>query len=609
MPLWGDPMLKHRFLALCWLLLVLGVLAPSLGWTQEKGLVTPDQYTRRTFIRNNRAIDEVVVPGKPPSVRMKPVAINTLAGDVTLASAPAFDWSYGCSATAAAMMMGFYDNTGFGNMYAGPTNDGVCPQTNAIWGPGECPLSATHMGYDNRSIRGHVDDYWIAYNDAGPDPYVNNSWSEHAAGECTGDFMGTNQAKFGNVDGGTTFYFYNDGSPLNDYGGSSTVRDGCHGMRLFVQSRGYTVTANFSQYIKGYHNLRTGFTFQDYMAEIDAGRPVLIQVSGHTMLGFGYNATGSIVYLHDTWDYSNHSMTWGGSYSNMQHYGVTVLRLTPQAANHPPTANAQSVNVAPNTATTITLTGSDADGDQLTYAVASQPVHGMLTGAAPNLVYTPAQDYIGPDSFTFTVSDGEYTSSPATVSITVAALNHPPTAGAQSVTTAEDVATAITLAGSDPDGDELAYTLATLPAHGLLTGMLPNLTYTPTANYSGADSFTFTVNDGELTSAPATVSITVTAVNDAPTAVNDSYAATVNKQLKVNAPGVLKNDSDPEKATLTAILVAGPANGKLTLNANGSFTYMPRTGFVGTDTFTYQAKDGALTSTITTVTITVSKRR
>ena len=590
------------------LLMLFAVLAPSLGWAQAHALVTPDRYVKRTFIRNNRAIDEVVVPGKPSNVREKPVPIDAAVGDVTLENTPAFDWSYGCSATAGAMMMGYYDNAGFGNMYAGPTNDGVCPLTNAIWGPGECPLSATHMGYDNRSIRGHVDDYWIAYNNPGPDPYVNNSWTEHTAGECTGDFMGTNQAKFGNVDGATTFYFYTDGSPLYDYTGSSTVRDGCHGLRLFAQSRGYSVTANFSQYIQGYRRLKTGFTFQNYMAEIDAGRPVLIQVSGHTMLGFGYNATGSIVYLHDTWDYSNHSMTWGGSYSGMQHYGVTVLRLTPQAANRPPTADAQSVNVPVNTATAITLTGSDPDGDALTCTIAGQPAHGTLSGAAPNLTYTPALDYTGSDSFTFTVSDGEYTSAPATVSITVAPVNHPPTADAQSVTTTEGTAVPITLAGSDPDGDELTYALVTQPAHGLLTGLLPTLTYTPAAGYSGTDSFTFTVNDGLATSAPATVSITVTPVNDAPAAADDSYSVNVNKQLKVNAPGVLKNDSDPDNDALTAVLVSGPASGKLTFNANGSFTYVPQPGFAGIVTFTYQATDGTLISNVATATIAVVKR-
>jgi len=515
-------MIKHHQPMLRWallLFLLLAMLLPGLGWAQDNGLVTPDNYKKRTFIKDNRSIDEIVVPGKPPKDFRAPVAtINALAGDVTLANAPAFDWSYGCSATSAAMMMGYYDNTGYTNMYAGPTNGGVCPLTNAIWGPGECPLSATHMGYDNLSIRGHVDDYWVAYNDPGPDPYVTNGWTEHIAADCTGDFMGTNQAKFGNVDGGTTFYFYTDGSPLYDYGGSSTVRDGCHGLRLFVESRGYGVTANYSQYIAGYHGHTKGFTFQNYMAEIDAGRAVLIQVAGHTMLGFGYNATGNIVYLHDTWDYSDHQMTWGGRYSNMQHYGVTVLQLESPTGNHPPTANAQSVSTPMNTAKAITLTGSDADGDPLTYTVAS------------------------------------------------------------------------------------------LPAHGALSGTAPDLTYTPDADYTGADSFTFTVNDGQATSAPATVGITVTAPNLPPVANNDAYSTNVSKQLNVRAPGVLKNDSDPNGDRLTALLVAGPLHGTLALSANGSFTYTPQAGFIGVDIFTYQASDGAALSNVATVTVTVQKR-
>ncbi len=101
-------------------------------------------------------------------------------------------------------------------------------------------------------------------------------------------------------------------------------------MRLFAESRGYTVTTNFNQYIKGQgSNPNLGFTFSDFTTEIDAGRPVLIQVSGHTMLGYGYNTEGSIIYLRNTWDYNAHTMTWGGTYSAMQHYGVTVLELVP----------------------------------------------------------------------------------------------------------------------------------------------------------------------------------------------------------------------------------------------------------------------------------------
>ena len=127
-----------------------------------------------------------------------------------------------------------------------------------------------------------------------------------------------------------SFYNYTNGAPLYDYsGGEPDVRDGCHGLKLFYQARGYTVVENYSQYIYGYDGNTLGFTFDQYTQEIDNGRPVLIQVEGHTMLGYGYDETGTLVYLHDTWDYSSHTMTWGGTYSGMQHYGVCVVELEP----------------------------------------------------------------------------------------------------------------------------------------------------------------------------------------------------------------------------------------------------------------------------------------
>ena len=146
--------------------------------------------------------------------------------------------------------------------------------------------------------------------------------------------MGTNQDYWNNTDGSTTFFNYTSGAPLYDYtgdeGASPRYRDGCHGLRLFLESRGYTIATlgNYNQYIKGQgSNPLLGFTFAQFQSEIDAGRPVLIQVTGHTMLGFGYNTTGNLIYIHDTWDYSAHSMTWGGTYSGMQHYAVTVIQL------------------------------------------------------------------------------------------------------------------------------------------------------------------------------------------------------------------------------------------------------------------------------------------
>jgi hypothetical protein len=289
--------------------------------------------------RHGRQVDRIIVPGIPPEQRHPgPVAVPTRS-TVMLDGVPAFDWSYGCSATSAAMMAGYYDRLNYTNMYAGSTNGGLMPLDNSTWGEGECPLSATHYGYDGLTSDGHADRFWTGYGNSGDDPFgTGNPTSTYM--NCTGDYMGTNQDWWNNSDGSTTFYNNTDGSILYDYTDCETEsprrRDGCHGMKLFFESRGYTVTENYSQYIVGHNGLTTGFTYDDYKALIDEGIPVLIQVTGHTMLGIGYESTSSTIYVHDTWDYSTHTMTWGGTYSDLQQYGVSVVRLQPVT---PPSTN------------------------------------------------------------------------------------------------------------------------------------------------------------------------------------------------------------------------------------------------------------------------------
>ena len=354
----------------------------------QYGIRSTNPYVVDRFVENGKTIDRIIVPGPPhpPAGFVRPVVANLpvpniAAGTNTISNVPAMTWVFGCSATSAAMMFGHYDNSGYPNMYTGPTNGGVFPMDNSSWSTvvisGEtralCPLSATRNGLDGRTSTGHVDDYWVVMNDPGPDPFSSH-WAEHTQGECTGDYMGTNQAKFNNVDGGTTFYNNNDGTPLYDYPDPDGSRDGCHGMKLFVESRGYTVQSNenFNQYLLGSsycgasgHSICTdGFTYANFKTEINAGRPVLIQVTGHTMLGFGYSDP-STIYIHDTWDYLDHTMTWGGTYGStpstqMQHYGVTVLRLTnpvPVISSLSPTSK-----TAGDAAFTLTVNGTNFVG-------------------------------------------------------------------------------------------------------------------------------------------------------------------------------------------------------------------------------------------------------
>ena len=165
---------------------------------------------------------------------------------------------------------------------------------------------------------------------------------------------------------------------------------------------------------------------------------------------------------------------------------------------------------------------------------------------------------------------------------------------------------------SDADGDPLTAQLVTGPSHGALafnkaTGLF---SYKPSADYFGTDTFTYKVYDGAAWSNVATVTITVNPINDAPVANNDAYTmdqnAAGNAVLTIAAPGLVGNDTDVDSGSLSAVWVSNPSHGTLSLNANGSFTYTPTSGYTGTDSFTYKANDGQADSNVATVTITVN---
>ena len=201
------------------------------------------------------------------------------------------------------------------------------------------------------------------------------------------------------------------------------------------------------------------------------------------------------------------------------------------ASNTAPVANGQLVTTNEETAKVITLSGTDANGQNLTFAIVTGPSHGTLgslgapicsvtSGASTctsTVTYTPTANYNGPDSFTFKVNDGLVDSNVATVSITVTAVNDAPTCANDSGSTAEDATLNDTLVCADVDGSTLTYSRVTDAANGTVTvNANGTFSYVPNANYTGPDSFTFKANDGTVDSNTATYSITVTAVNDAP---------------------------------------------------------------------------------------------
>jgi len=258
-----------------------------------------------------------------------------------LANVPAYRWVFGCSAVSGAMIAGYYDLNGFPKIYMGPTNSGDIPLVeDSNWGswtddepsvyPNN-PLIASHAGLDGRAsdAPGSVDDYWVSYLSGLEDPYITDNRTEHEWADAIGDFMKTSQSAFGNDDGSTSFYTLNSGSQLTcsamagAYGISNL--DGTYGRKLFYEARGYTVTDCYSQ--KTDNAARGGFSFAKYKAEIDAGRPVFLNLVGHSVVGVGYDASTQTIYIHDTWDNSTHSMKWGGSYSGMRLYSVSIVNI------------------------------------------------------------------------------------------------------------------------------------------------------------------------------------------------------------------------------------------------------------------------------------------
>lgn len=158
------------------------------------------------------------------------------------------------------------------------------------------------------------------------------------------------------------------------------------------------------------------------------------------------------------------------------------------------------------------------------------------------------------------------------------------------VVTPEDTPAPVTLRGSDPDGGPISFRVTNAPSHGTLTGAPPQLTYRPRADFSGLDSFTYVVVAGRSTSAPGTVDIVVTPVDDPP------RATAMQVQLKENASArIVLAGTDPDSANLTFQIVRQPARGRLT-GTPPAMTYVPHHGAHGEDVFTFLVRDATTAS-------------
>ena len=284
------------------------------------------------------------------------------------------------------------------------------------------------------------------------------------------------------------------------------------------------------------------------------------------------------------------------------------MSITVSAANDPPTAGTVSVSTSEDQARSVSLVGSDPDGDPLSFTILSPPTRGVLSGSGANRTYTPNPNANGSDSFTYRVSDGQATAD-GSVSITISAVNDVPVATPQTLVLDEDTSRPLTLAGSDVDGDTLVFSVVSGPANGALTGTPPNLTYTPNPNFFGADSFVFQVSDGQ-TAAQATVSLTVSNVPEpnTPPTISDIPNQTVamsgvlgplaftvgDVETAADALALTGSSSNTNLVPLSGIAFGGSG-------ANRTVTVTPAAGSTGTATITVNVSDGALATSDTFV--------
>jgi len=299
------------------------------------------------------------------------VEVNTEAAAV-LTEVPAFQWVLGCSAVSGAMVAGYYDRAGYPNIYTGPTNGGVMPLAEDLsWGEWKDatgaifpnnPLIGSHNGLDGRTTLGTMEDYWVSYTSTVPDPYITGGWTQHTWGDAIGDYMKTSQSYYGRTDGGTAFYGLSNSTKLTCstmQSGGYSERDGTFGRKLFYEARGYTVSDCYYQATDNMY--AGGFSLVNFKTEIDAGRPVFINLAGHSIVGVGYDPASTTIYIHDTWDNSTHTMPWGGSYSSMVMRGVSIVSLT-GTVNPTPTPTG-GFTPTPTRTPTLTPTPAPKPGD------------------------------------------------------------------------------------------------------------------------------------------------------------------------------------------------------------------------------------------------------
>jgi len=319
------------------------------------------------------------------------------------------------------------------------------------------------------------------------------------------------------------------------------------------------------------------------------------------------NADGTITYTPNK-DYTGtDTFTYAISDGNGGTDTATVTITVTGVSDLPVVPNYSNI-IAEDTQVTGKVIGTDAESSALGYEVGTLPISGtVVVDEDGNWRYTPNEGFNGTDTFTVIVSDEQGGTAISTITITVIGAGDLPVATDDSRTVPEDTAVKIPVLANDTDadGDTLTVTGVTVsPLHGTcVVNGDGTITYTPNANYFGTDTFIYAISDGNGGTDTATVTITITAVNDAPVASDDSDTTKVGTPVSGKIVA-----TDVEGDSIAVELRTTPANGIIVVNKDGTWTYTPNAGFVGTETVTVSVyQDGIDTAdSVNAVTVTIT---
>jgi VCBS repeat-containing protein len=416
------------------------------------------------------------------------------------------------------------------------------------------------------------------------------------------------EPRHGNIRGTAPLYMY---YPETNYYGTDSFS-------VWVSDASETSHLTITLHIQAVNDPPTISDINDIQTQEDTPIAITLTAQDIDSSIFSYTLTvlpkhGSIELINNQLTYSPERDYFGSdiltyqAFDGVNHSNEAAIRINIIGGNDRPVVLSEVKFTVEDRILGGMLTGSDEENDPLTFYIQTQPQHGLLNlnSQTGEYSYIPQKDFYGKDGFEYYASDSKLDSESAYLTITIDPINDAPTVSNIDINTHEDQRSqTYQLLASDIDNLTLTYQIKNFPQKGDITldALTGKFTFMPDLNQNGADIFTYTVFDGNLSSTIATAYIQITPVNDPPIAKDSSLTLSedTEKQDYMFA-------TDVDQNTLNFIITTSPEKGNLELidAKQGLYNYIPYANQTGMDMFTFEVSDGYTHSNEATVMITI----